>query len=313
MSAVLLPVVGVLAATGALVLLALALVRPPERVSRSRLDPNLPAQPGTIAELTQGALRVIDRQLARRDAMSNLARTLQGAGLRLSPADFILLTLAGTVVAAAMGLLLGGLGLAVLFGGTAVLLAKVLLNVLASRRRAAFADQLDDSLQLMASSLRAGHSILRAMDSVAQEAAAPTSEEFARLINETRVGRDLTQSLDEMAARMGSEDFAWTAQAIAIQREVGGNLAEVLDAVGHTIRERNAIRRQVKALSAEGKLSAIILMALPPGIGGFLALIRPEYVGKFTESLMGYGLLAAAAVLLTVGGLWMRKTVRIRF
>ena len=117
----------------------------------------------------------------------------------------------------------------------------------------------------MASSLRAGHSLLRAMDAVSQEADAPTSEEFARLVNETRVGRDLAEALDEIAERTASEDFAWVAQAIAIHREVGGNLAEVLDAVGHTIRERNAIRRQVKALSAEGKLSAIVLMSLPFG------------------------------------------------
>ena len=92
----------------------------------------------------------------------------------------------------------------------------------------------------MAGSLRAGHSLLRAVDSVASEADAPTSEEFSRIVNETRVGRDLSDALDEVAERMGSDDFTWVAQAIAIHREVGGNLAEVLDAVGHTIRERNA-------------------------------------------------------------------------
>ena len=165
----------------------------------------------------------------------------------------------------------------------------------------------------MASSLRAGHSILRAIDSVATEAASPTSEEFARIVNETRVGRDLGHALDEVAARMGSEDFTWVAQAITIQREVGGNLAEVLDAVGHTIRERNAIRRQVKALAAEGKLSAIVLMGLPFGVAGFLMMVRPEYMAAFTGSLLGYAMLAAAGLLLTIGGLWLRKTVRITF
>ena len=90
---------------------------------------------------------------------------------------------------------------------------------------------------------------------------------------------------------MGSDDFTWVAQAIAIHREVGGNLAEVLDAVGHTIRERNAIRRQVKALSAEGKLSAIVLMALPFGVTGFISLTNPGYIAKFTESLTGYAML----------------------
>jgi tight adherence protein B len=130
---------------------------------------------------------------------------------------------------------------------------------------------------------------------------------------ETRVGRDLGAALDEVAERMGSDDFSWIAQAIAIHREVGGNLAEVLDAVGHTIRERNAIRRQVRALSAEGKLSALVLMALPFGIAGFIGATNPAYLARFTQSLLGYGMLAAAVLLLVVGGLWLKKMVSIRF
>ncbi|WP_347060148.1 type II secretion system F family protein [Blastococcus sp. HT6-30] len=304
---------GVLAATAALVLGVLAIVPAKERVALSRLDPTIGPPPSALTGLTQRAQGGIETVLARRDGGSGLARDLQAAGLRMRPADFVLLSLSGVVVAGALGLLLGGPVVGVLLAALAPLVAKVLLSVLASRRRAAFADQLDDSLQLMASSLRAGHSILRAVDSVAQEGAAPTSEEFARIINETRVGRDLGAAIDEVADRMGSEDFAWVAQAIAIQREVGGNLAEVLDRVGHTIRERNAIRRQVKALSAEGKLSAYVLMALPIGVGLFLFLTRPEYMGVFTESLIGYAMLAAVAVLLTAGGLWLRTTVRITF
>jgi tight adherence protein B len=191
--------------------------------------------------------------------------------------------------------------------------ARLLVKFKVGRRQAQFADQLDDSLQLMASSLRAGHSLLRAVDAVSQDAESPTAEEFARIVNETRVGRDLSDSLDEVAERMGSDDFTWVAQAIAIHREVGGNLAEVLDAVGHTIRERNAIRRQVKALSAEGKLSAIVLGALPVGIVGFLSLTNPGYVHKFFESAMGIGMLAAAVVLMLIGMFWLKKTVAIKF
>jgi tight adherence protein B len=218
-----------------------------------------------------------------------------------------------TLVAAGVGYLAGGWLLALVALVAAPFGAKLLLSFKSGRRRAAFADQLDDSLQLMASSLRAGHSLLRAVDAVSQEAAAPMSEEFARIVNETRVGRDLNEALDEVSARMGSDDFTWVAQAIAIHREVGGNLAEVLDAVGHTIRERNAIRRQVKALSAEGKLSAIVLMALPFVIIGFIWMSNPGYLAKFTESLAGYVMLAVSAVMLTLGGLWLKKTVAITF
>jgi tight adherence protein B len=112
---------------------------------------------------------------------------------------------------------------------------------------------------------------------------------------------------------MGSDDFVWVTQAVAINREVGGNLAEVLDGVGHTIRERNQIRRQVKALAAEGKLSAIVLMALPFGIIAFLLIANPSYLAKFTQSIIGYGLMGTAAVLLVVGGLWLRKVVSFTF
>ena len=112
---------------------------------------------------------------------------------------------------------------------------------------------------------------------------------------------------------MGSQDFVWVTQAIAINREVGGNLAEVLDAVGHTIRERNQIRRQVAALAAEGKLSAYVLMALPFGIGGFLFVSNPSYIGVLTQSPLGWGMIAAGVVMLTIGGIWLSKVVRIKF
>ena len=137
--------------------------------------------------------------------------------------------------------------------------------------------------------------------------------EFARIVNETRVGRPLGDSLDETAARMKSDDFSWVTQAIAINREVGGNLAEVLDGVASTIRERNQIRGQVNALSAEGKLSAYVLMALPFGIAGFLLVANPEYMMKFTESVIGYCLIVASVLLLIIGGLWLRKVVSFKF
>jgi tight adherence protein B len=242
-----------------------------------------------------------------------MAVTLERAGIAMSPPDLVLVVgLLAVVSGTLFGLLLGP-WLVVPGIALAPVLAKVVVSFKASRRQAAFADQLDDSLQLMASSLRAGHSLMRAMDAVSQEAESPTAEEFARIINETRVGRDLGESLDELADRMGSEDFLWTAQAIAIHREVGGNLAEVLDAVGNTIRERNALRRQVKALSAEGKLSAIVLMALPFGIAGFIAFTNPAYLAHFTGSAVGFGMLAVAVVLLVVGGLWLKKMVSIKF
>jgi tight adherence protein B len=127
------------------------------------------------------------------------------------------------------------------------------------------------------------------------------------------VGRDLGGALAETAARMDSEDFAWVSQAIAINREAGGNLAEVLDRVGQTIRERNQIQRQVQSLSAEGRLSAYVLIALPVAVIGFLSVTNPSYLAKFTDSITGYALMLAALLLLVIGAVWMRKVVTFKF
>ncbi|MGY2004200.1 type II secretion system F family protein [Blastococcus sp. SYSU DS1024] len=310
----LLLVLGVAAISAALLILALVVVPAgPARVPLTRLDPSVAPPASALAGAGAAAGAAVEKVLLKRGRLAAGAAALERAGMATTLPNFVLAVGLATVVAGLVGGLLGGPLLAVLFVVLVPVGAKLLLGFRAGRRQAAFADQLDDSLQLMASSLRAGHSLLRAVDSVSHEAEAPTSEEFARIVNETRVGRDLSDALDEVAARMGSDDFTWVAQAIAIHREVGGNLAEVLDAVGNTIRERNAIRRQVKALSAEGKLSAVVLMALPFGVTGFISITNPAYIAKFTESLVGYAMLAAAAVMLLAGGLWLKKTVAIRF
>jgi tight adherence protein B len=305
---------GLLAVTGALLLLALAVLPAgPRRVPLSRLDPTVAPPSSALAGASAAAGAAVERALARRGRVASGAAALERAGVAMALPDLVLLVGLGTVVLGALGFLVGGVPLAAVLAVLVPLGAKVVLGWKRRRRQAAFADQLDDSLQLMASSLRAGHSLLRAVDAVSTEAAAPTSEEFARVVNETRVGRDLGDALDEVAERTASDDFRWVAQAIAIHREVGGNLAEVLDTVGHTIRERNAIRRQVTALAAEGKLSAVVLMALPFGIVAFLAMSNPAYLSGFTEGLAGYAMIAVAAVLLVVGALWLKKTVAIRF
>ena len=306
-------VLGLAAVAAALLLLTLVVLPGRMRVPLSRLDPTVGPATSALSGAGAAAGAAVEKVLVKRGRLANGQEALEGAGMSVSLPDFVLTVGLATVGGTALGWLLAGpvLGLLALVG--VPFGARLLVRFRASRRRAAFADQLDDSLQLMASSLRAGHSLLRAVDAVSQEAAAPTSVEFARIVNETRVGRDLDDALDDVAQRMGSDDFTWVAQAIAIHREVGGNLAEVLDTVGHTIRERNAIRRQVKALSAEGKLSAVVLMGLPFAIISFISMTNPSYLAKFTESFMGYCMLAVAAGMMLVGGLWLRSTVRIKF
>ncbi|HEY5471876.1 MAG TPA: type II secretion system F family protein, partial [Candidatus Limnocylindrales bacterium] len=116
-----------------------------------------------------------------------------------------------------------------------------------------------------------------------------------------------------VANRMGSEDFNWVSQAIAINRDVGGNLADVLDGVARTIRDRNQLHRQVASLASEGKLSAIILMALPFAVTAFLTIGNPGYLNRLFTTTIGWAIVVVAIIMLTIGGLWLRATVKIKF
>lgn len=304
------------AASVALCLLVAAylIVAPgPTKLPWRRRRPDAGPEPSAISRVAAGMIGLVDRVLSRRGGAGASGEMLEDAGITMRIQEFAVLLVIGTIVAGAVGLLIGGIIVALIFAIAVPLLARVWVGLRIGRRQRAFADQLEDSLQLLASSLRAGHSMLQALNSVAREAEQPTSVEFARIINETRVGRELGDALDETARRMQSDDFSWVTQAIAINREVGGNLAEVLDAVGATIRERGQIRRQVKALAAEGKMSAYVLMALPVGISAFLMVTNPSYMGQFTSGPLGYAMIGGAIVLMILGALWLRKTVSIKF
>ncbi|KLU11138.1 type II secretion system protein F [Kocuria sp. SM24M-10] len=267
-----------------------------------------------LSRLSGVTTEAVAEFLERKGWTRKVAAALENAGIKSSPADFLVLVVVGMVVAVAVGTLAGGLLLGLLFILAAPLVAKVAIGFLTNRRKRIFADQLDNTLQLFSGSLRAGHSLLRAVDAVARESQAPTSEELTRIVNETRLGMNLDDSLDQAAKRMDSQDFSWVAQAIGIHREVGGDLAEVLDRVAGTIRERNQIKRQVRTLSAEGKMSAYILMALPVLIAGVLSLISPDYISQFiTSGFLGYAMIGLALLMFAVGGFWMSRTVKIKF
>lgn len=276
-----------------------------------------PGQPtsgdGALTNPARRAAGLLEKGLAGTGRTRQLAAVLDLAGIALRPGDFLVLVTGGTLGAAALGLVLIGPLAAVAGAVIAPAVATVVVKIRIGRRRNAFADQLEDSLQLLAGGLRAGHSLLRALDAAAHESESPTSEEFRRVINETRVGRPLNDSLNDTAVRMDSKDFGWVVQAIAVHREVGGDLAEVLDTVGHTIRERNQIRRQVRALSAEGRMSGYVLVLLPFVVAGALTLINPTYLHKLTASVVGWAMIAVAVLLITGGALWLRKVVTFKF
>ncbi|MFO7690797.1 MAG: type II secretion system F family protein [Cryobacterium sp.] len=310
---------GIAAALIALFALVFLVIAPPRpRVPLERRRAPGAVDTSTLTRVTDRTVDVIEKVIHRRGRAPFTAEELEQASIRMQPSSFVLMVLSASTVLAMTGLLLAGgtlwsIPLMLTFAALAPIGAKVLLGIRAGRRRAKFAEQLDEALGLLAGGLRSGHSLLRAVDAASQEMPAPTADELARVVNETRIGRDLGDALGNTATRMGSEDFQWVAQAIAINREVGGNLSEVLDQVGHTIRERNEIRRQVTSLAAEGKMSAWVLILLPIGVFTFLLVTQPGYFGGFLTSIWGIAALVVAAILLIGGSLWMMVAVKVKF
>ncbi len=312
----------------ALLLLMLAVLVPRGRAATRRnlrtLDAYTAAAAGTgrhRAEsseetpvgLAQTALGVSDRYVERRGTSDRLALRLERADVRLTAAEWVLLrTCAGAGAVAVAAILLGnvlwGLLAGIVLTGVA---AHAFLGFRAGRRAKAFEAALPDTLQLVASSIRTGFSLPQALDAAAQGGSQPMSAELNRAIAEARLGAPLEDGLDRIADRMGSQDLRWTVMAIRIQREVGGNLSEVLHTTAATMRDRAAMRRRVRALSAEGRLSAYILIALPLLLALFLFLTRRQYLSPLWTTTPGLVMSALGGVGMVVGWLWMRKLVEV--
>ena len=295
----------------------------PYRALRQRLSPYslTPAIADNQPRLTAfgssewaGKATAMAETLVRR---GNLEETfldrLEAAGLNMRVAEFVLISLGSAFIPPLLVLVLTR---NLLVTVVVVLLGTVgpflYLSVMASRRQAKFEEQLPSTLQLLSGALQAGHSLQQAVDTVVHEAGDPIAGEFQRVLTEARLGRPLEEAFEAMAKRTNSIDFKWTVMAIRLQRQVGGNLAEVLSTVSQTIRDRYALKRQVKALSAEGRLSSVILSVLP--ILMFLALLifNPVFLRPLFSTGIGLMMMAGAAVLMLFGVFWLKKITEIK-
>lgn len=236
---------------------------------------------------------------------------LERAGLPMRSGEFVI----GSVVAAlvmgiVVGVLLGGwfgvIGLVV--GGAAPAVA---LAMYCKRRVGKLQAQLPDVLMIIASSLRSGHSFLQALDMVSREISDPAAQEFSRVVAEIRLGRPMEEAMNSMADRIGSDDYRWAFLAVNVQRDVGGNLAEVLDTVAETVRDRETVRRQIDVLSAEGRLSGRVLIIMPIVIGLYMFKVNRDYITLLFTTSQGWWMFGVACGLMVAGYLWMRKLVRI--
>lgn len=244
---------------------------------------------------------------------AKISKRLEAAGSELRSAEWVLVHGGVFVATGLLGLLLsrGNVVVGLIFMMLGFFGPWLYLGSRRNRRRKAFNRALPDTLQLMSGALAAGLSLAQSVDTIVREGPEPIASEFKRVLVETRLGVALEDALDGVSERFESKDFEWVVMAIRIQRQVGGNLAELLDTVGGTMREREYIRRQVSALAAEGKLSAYVLGGLPPGFLLYLVLTNRDYVGVLFTEPLGWAMLTGAAMLLSLGAFWMSRLIKV--
>ncbi|MEV4706186.1 VWA domain-containing protein [Actinoplanes sp. NPDC049316] len=262
--------------------------------------------------LIRAVIEVSERAVREPDRRQLLELMLDRAGSSLRPAEWQLIragcAAGGAVVLPMMlpwwagvpgGLLAGWWG------------AGLHLRLRATRRSRSFANQLPDALQLLVGSLRSGFSLPQSLDALVRDGGEPIAGELGRALAETRLGGDLEEALERVAERNASQDLSWLVMAIRIQREVGGSLSEVLETAVGTMRERARLHRHVRALSAEGRLSALILFGMPLVLGAWMFVFRREYLRPLYTEPLGLLMLGTSVVGVVLGGLWLRKLVKV--
>lgn len=258
------------------------------------------------------AVAVTSELAERQGFLAKVEELLEQADLPLRAAEAVFFYAAGVVVAAIGAALLSGDFLVLVMVMLVALLApNFVLKFRVRRRQKKFVAQLPDMLQLLAGTLRAGYSVAQGFEAVSKEIEDPMGRELRRVMAEARLGRPIEDALDSAAERTQSEDFKWAVMAIRIQREVGGNLAELLLTVAETMTQRERLRRDVSALTAEGRMSAIVLGLLPPGLAGVMWVMNPQYIGRLTSDSFGLILLAVSVVSMGIGFAWMKKIITI--
>lgn len=269
-----------------------------------------PASEPVLDQAKAAAAGVLERNSALNE---RLTRKLGAAGSEFKPSEWLLVHIGVVFAAGLLGLLVGqgSIIVGLIFMILGAFLPPIYLRFMASRRRRAFDSALPEVLQLISGALSAGLSLAQAVDTVVREGPEPIASEFKRVLVEARIGVALEDAFDGVAARFNSKDFAWAVMAIRIQRQVGGNLAELLTTVAATMRERQYLRRHVRALSAEGRLSAVILCGLPPVFAFFLFLTNREFLEPMYSNARGIVVSIAGVGWLLLGVLWMSRMVKV--
>jgi tight adherence protein B len=257
-------------------------------------------------------LPFVTQMLERRSLHERLQVSLIRSGLKIRPSEYLGLIALSTVLFALAGMLLPGYRFAApVLAVLGFCWPQVMVNMLTANRTSRFANQLPDALTLIASSLCSGYSFLRAIQVVGQEMPEPISEEFRRAVAESNLGVPTEQALGRMVERVPSYDLDLVVTAVNIQLQVGGNLAQILDTIASTIRERVRNQREIAALTAEGKLSGWVCAGMPPIMCAIMTTLNPAYMKPLFSTPTGWMMIGIAIGLQVLGGLVIKKMLSI--
>jgi tight adherence protein B len=266
----------------------------------------------------EGAVDKISNLALTDDFQRGIRNWLLRAGMKVRPAEFLVICIVVMVVTGFLFSLIAWF----LFGGASVFLGIIgfavgwifpLVYVIfrRSQRMSKFNDQLLDVITLMSNSLKSGYGFVQALDLVADESEPPASDEFRRVVRENNLGIALNQALENLVDRMESKDLELLVTAVLIQREIGGNLSEVLDNISETIRERMRLQGQINALTAQGKMGGFIISSLPFALGGIFAILRQDMMYNFVTDIRGIAMIAGGILLQGIGVFFIWQIVNI--
>lgn len=295
----------------AILLLASALV-----LAFLALGPQNTASPDLVGARRLGVrarLRRLSRPLDRQFEAVKLQRLLESDGRHIKSGEWVLMVLAVVAIAAGPVYYLRGLLASVLTAIVIIVASYVWLNVSVARRRLAFEEQLPEMLQQMSSTLRAGLSLPQVVTYIAKDLPQPMGEEMRRVAIEHRIGRELSDAFYDLAERMDSEDLRWAVRAIDISQRTGGDLGLILRRLDSTIRERNHIKGHVRTLTAEGRVSAIVLTLLAPGLTLAISFANPSFLDPLFTTLAGQLVVLGSISLLIIGSIWLFRLARFRY
>ncbi|WP_350343106.1 type II secretion system F family protein [Proteinivorax tanatarense] len=269
-------------------------------------------QKHSLFEYPAGSKRKEPKERISIKLPEKLREDLMLAGLHLRPEEFILLWGIVTVFPGFFALLLSrGIVIVITLVVSGLLFPIILVSILKKKRMEKFNQQLGEALMVISNSLRAGFTFEQALSSISKDLPDPIGTEFKKIVREVELGEELEKSMENVAKRMESKDMELMTTAVAIQRQVGGNLSNILDNIGETIKDRIIIKRNIKALTAQGEISGKIIALLPVVLLVMISMVNPEYMAPMFNTTYGHVLLGLSIVLEVLGYITIKKLINI--